>query len=192
MIVKLHTTLFRRLWTKGAERAEPPAARNRPWRLGRKRAILSPWFPLRSRDQLVPLDAIGELMRHPTDIVAGPTAPLLALAEQIRAGAPAPEVGVAAVLFLRPGQPGITDDERDHLWRAFQAPVYQEYRSPRGDLLAWECEAQSGFHIAESIRSTAVPGTLINQPCPCGLDTPRLLHRPGTLAAPPRALAPTA
>jgi hypothetical protein len=192
MLDTLHNFSFRRLWTQGAKREEPPAAQSRPWHLGRKRTIVSPWFPLSTRDRILPLDAVDELMLCSTDIVAAPTAPLLALAEQICGGVPAPEVSVAIILFLRPGQPGIADYERDRLWHAFQAPAYQEYHGLQGGLLAWECEAQCGFHIAESIRSTAVPGTLINQPCPCGLDTPRLVDRPATLAAPTRALATTA
>jgi len=192
MIDKLHTFSFPGLWIGHAEREKSSAAQNRPWHLGRKRTILDPWFVPARRDKVLPLTAVNKLMRCSTDVLAGPAAPLVARAERICAGASGPAVRVAVIVFLRPGQPDISGDKRDLLWRAFQTPVYQEYRSLEGRLLAWECEAQCGFHLAGPAWSTAIPGTLVNQPCPCGLETPRLVYQHDTIAVPARSFATSA
>jgi hypothetical protein len=52
-----------------------------------------------------------------------------------------------AVYVLTPESQPLSDGERDELWRLFQVPVYALLK--RDDrVVAWECEAQNGLHVA--------------------------------------------
>ncbi len=90
---------------------------------------------------------------------------------------------------------------RDLLWRVFGLPVYQQFRSWSGGLLAWECSAHAGLHIdaskatfrtasnsAEllvSVKGDSLqPGVLLptgfdarvtDLTCPCGRQGERLI-----------------
>lgn len=88
---------------------------------------------------------------------------------------------------------------RDRLWRQFAVPIYELYLDEYSRLLAFECEAQEGWHVAKGIIFTAAYGELLfergNQVvrtglnwqleeagCPCGRPGPRLLA-PGSKSA---------
>ncbi len=67
----------------------------------------------------------------------------------------------------------MTEADRENLWSAFRVPVFEQVIGKSGKLLAAECEAHDGLHIA----SPALPlhrESLDDSPCPCGRKTPRI------------------
>jgi hypothetical protein len=88
------------------------------------------------------------------------------------------------VVFTAAGSPLLTSGERDELWSVFQAPAFEQYVSPRGELIASECEAHAGLHIhgifdPQSLRE----GAIETGQCGCGQTSPRLVNKAGTTAA---------
>jgi phenylacetate-CoA ligase len=43
----------------------------------------------------------------------------------------------------------LSEEDRNELWRAFEVPIFEQCLGPGGAVLAWECEAHDGLHIAE-------------------------------------------
>lgn len=66
----------------------------------------------------------------------------------------------------------LTEGDHERLWRLFRLPALEQVRDRSGRLLAWECEARDGFHLA----ADASPGLLGIAPsrenCACGRSTP--------------------
>jgi hypothetical protein len=91
--------------------------------------------------------------------------------ELARAAAKGAEARRAVYVLTSEGEP-LSGGERDELWRLFQVPVYALLTDCDGSLVAWECEAQNGLHLAESGEKGA---------CACG--------RPGARLMPAGALA---
>ena len=54
-----------------------------------------------------------------------------------------------AVYVLTSAAEFLSDGQRDELWRLFQVPVYALLVKHGGRVVAWECEAQNGLHVAE-------------------------------------------
>jgi hypothetical protein len=82
--------------------------------------------------------------------------------------------GVAAqyaVFVLTSEREPLSDGQRDELWRLFQAPVYALLER-RGRVEGWECEAQSGLHLAQGGEEIT---------CSCGRPRAKLTP-PGSLA----------
>jgi hypothetical protein len=94
----------------------------------------------------------------------------------------------------------LTDHDRDQFWKAYGVPVFEYFLGYRHEVLARECDAQSGLHIdplqavfetidreliVTSLANTVFPvvrlasglsGTISHEPCPCGYRGPRLLN----------------
>ena len=84
-----------------------------------------------------------------------------------------PVLSHAVIALVKPGDPILSMAEREHLWRAFRVPVFEQIIGPNGLLLAAECEAHNGLHI----ESPGLPcdGFQIEpSACGCGRKTPRL------------------
>jgi hypothetical protein len=92
-----------------------------------------------------------------------------ALAGTFRELARAAAAGVAvrrAVFVLNHADEVLSDGERDELWRMFQVPVYALLADSAGRVVAWECEAQNGLHVA---AGSGIPaGMREESPCACG------------------------
>jgi hypothetical protein len=65
----------------------------------------------------------------------------------------------------------LNDAQRDHMWNLFQVPVYAILLDSWGSLVAYECEAQNGLHMAADVIESAM--------CNCG--------RPGMRPSPMQA-----
>lgn len=88
---------------------------------------------------------------------------------------PIPSLRNAIIALVRPGEPALSDQDREQLWRAFRVPVFEQRIDESCRLLAAECEAHDGLHI-ESPDVPPRPGeTLETAPCGCGRITPRLV-----------------
>jgi hypothetical protein len=84
----------------------------------------------------------------------------LASAARTKAGA------LRAVFVLTgEGMPLPSSDEREQLWQWFEVPSFVLVLDRDGRLLAYECEAKDGLHIAGEERRAGPPETF---PCPCG------------------------
>ncbi len=72
--------------------------------------------------------------------------------------------------------PFLSPRQRDELWDRFGVPVLAVLVDERGDLLGYECEAQSGVHLSGSVPAGA---RLRVEQCPCDCG------RPGSRLVPP-------
>jgi hypothetical protein len=88
----------------------------------------------------------------------------------------------------------LRDTVRAACWQAFGVPIYELLLDGDGSILAAECEAHEGWHIASGIAfsmldgqlwystrrrfsgGTGLTGSIEAQPCPCGRPGKRLLH----------------
>ncbi|HEX4772282.1 MAG TPA: hypothetical protein VH351_15710 [Bryobacteraceae bacterium] len=91
------------------------------------------------------------------------------------------------------GDQPLTDAQRDSLWQHFGVPVFELY-TDESRILAYECEAHDGWHMAAGSSLRIAAGELLydsnrreglrtglkreidSQPCPCGRPGARLVH----------------
>jgi hypothetical protein len=141
----------------------PPAPRT---------AVLVPWFhesvltnrPVRAFPHGWSVDAAA----FAPAALAGTLEQLSALA---REGIPA--LTHSVIVLSRPEQPRMIDADREWLWSAFRVPVFEQVIGKSGKLLAAECEAHDGLHIASP--DVSLPGESVDDSaCPCGRKTPRI------------------
>lgn len=84
-----------------------------------------------------------------------------------------PELAYPLVALLDAEDDPLTEEQLGQLWQHFGLPIRQQFRDRGGRLLAYDCEAASGFHVAQ-------PGFRLagmwdaGEECGCGDPTPRL------------------
>jgi hypothetical protein len=86
-----------------------------------------------------------------------------------------PSLRNAIIALIRPGEPRLSEDDRERLWRAFRVPVFEQRIDESCALLAAECEAHDGLHIGASDLPPSDGEILETAPCGCGRTTPRLI-----------------
>ncbi len=79
----------------------------------------------------------------------------------------------AVIVLARRGDPLLTFERRQRLWRAFRVPVFEQIIGENGILLAAECEAHAGLHI-ESPKFDPAGHAIETEKCGCGRTAPRL------------------
>jgi len=86
-------------------------------------------------------------------------------------------IQVARALFPLRGasDPFLTGPERDALWEMFQVPIYTLLVDRRGDVFAYECEAQDGLHLREGYNEEVLFGRVESKLCECGRPGARLM-----------------
>jgi hypothetical protein len=89
------------------------------------------------------------LIRFNPESLAGPVPELRRLAElvesrSIRISRPVHSV----IAFSLLPQAFLSEEARDLFWRVFKVPVFGQILSPSCEVLAWECEAHQGYHVA--------------------------------------------
>ena len=72
------------------------------------------------------------------------------------------------------GDPLLTADQRDRLWRAFHVPVFEQIVGRNGELYAAECEAHDGMHLEDS-EASLENYAVERIPCACGRKSPRIV-----------------
>jgi hypothetical protein len=88
-------------------------------------------------------------MRFAPEALAGPAPELRRLAELVETRSisiPRPVHSVLA--FSLVPQAFLSEEARDLFWRVFKVPVFGQILSPSCEVMAWECEAHQGYHIA--------------------------------------------
>lgn len=76
------------------------------------------------------------------------------------------------VVVTGDGEARLSEADHDRLWRHFRLPVFEQVRDPDGRLLAWECEARDGFHLASGAPSNLAVFAPRFGNCACGMAVP--------------------
>ncbi len=139
-----------------------------------------------------PADVHGLAAWRPEALVA-PLGDALALGKF----APALRLSTAIVILTSLGGDQLDDQARDRLWEAFGVPLFEQLRSWDGAVIARECEAHAGLHVAHSSTilqrdpngeillalnskrqvlktPTGLTGEIVQCECECGSGIPRL------------------
>lgn len=138
---------------------------------------------------------IAELQNYEPQILLGSTDNLLNLAERVGQGnLNLSKLDRAAFVLTDCRAVPLRDRQRVAFWQAFGVPVYELLLGGNGVLLASECEAYEGWHIADDVIFSSVGGQLwystrhghsggtglVGQVqthlCPCGRASKRLIN----------------
>jgi|GEM_PF-2106361 len=129
-------------------------------------AELEDWRPDALAGHRSELFAIGELRRREFMALKGLRFPLVVFSA------------------LREGP--LSTEQLDRLWDLYGLPVYEQIRGADETLLAWECPARNGWHVAldrdgepqltlERVRAAGWRGRFVRGRCACGETCLRLL-----------------
>ena len=135
-------------------------------------AVLVPWF-----NESVLTNRLVRVFPHGWSVEAAAFAPaaVAGTLEQLNALAREgiPSLTHSIIVLAQPEQQRMTDAVRESLWWAFRVPVFEQVIGKSGKLLAAECEAHDGLHVASPVLS--LQGESVDEsPCPCGRKTPRI------------------
>jgi hypothetical protein len=134
-----------------------------------KTAILVPWFRSSGVLRVFRDGWTEEAAAFAPCAIAGTFAQLDTLT-----GMRIPSLSHAVIALTRPGEPRLTESDRNRFWFAFRVPVFEQIIGERGELLAAECEAHDGLHV-ESVNLSLDEMKIDEFPCACGRKTPRLV-----------------
>ena len=131
-----------------------------------------------------------DLMAFGPQALVGSTAVMLRAAEAMfRGELPLTALDCAVFVLSELGTPVLGEADREVLWRAFLVPVFELCVDRSGNLIAAECDAHDGWHLADPkleflsggtelfIRRRGSPGTEVRTgmkaerapiPCCCG------------------------
>lgn len=144
--------------------------------------------------QFFPRDRWRDLKNFEPQVLVGAAPDLLHLCRDSELLGFTLSVDYAIFVVTQCGRSAMTDVERVSLWQAFGVPLFELFMSPRGSLLASECEAHEGWHIEQGNYFSLVQGRLIldeplnsdietgltaefdHNPCPCGREGMRLIN----------------
>lgn len=83
-----------------------------------------------------------------------------------------PELNAPLVVFSHPECGPLTEAQHAHLWSLFGLPFFEQIRDSSGTLLAQECEARDGFHLATE-AAAVLHREPVAETCSCGRPDPR-------------------
>lgn len=189
-ISRVQVNLTRKLSAK-----TPPIALPFPVSPILKLAQLSPGATFADAEPFIP-KRWADLQVFGAHVVIGSLVELQRLANQVRLGLlDMSSLDRALVILTRFGSDPLNDLSRVALWQTFGVPIFELYLGLDQTLLASECEAHEGWHLAEGVTSTSLEsGELVfegagnsglrtglrasidRNPCPCGRTAPRVLE----------------
>jgi hypothetical protein len=142
-------------------------------------AVLVPWFRERTHRGAVRVFKGGwseEAALFAPEAIAATWRQLKELAGATQRATARPAPTHAVIVLHRVGRPPLSAADREWLWRKFGVPVFEQMIGARGELLAAECEAHDGMHVASAqpSRRLMAPGQMETAVCGCGHSTPRL------------------
>jgi hypothetical protein len=98
-----------------------------------------------------------------------------------------PSLSFAVVVLTDASTGPLENYHRDHLWRAFHVPVFEQFQDDEGNVVARECETHCGLHVVAGTNlrvergelwigrhRTGLFASLCAEQCECGEETPRL------------------
>ena len=109
-------------------------------------------------------EELAEVESYDPQIIGGSVQTLLRFAPVVRAAR-------AIVPFSGARLGDVTTRDRDLLWTAFQVPVFEQRLGMDGTVIARECEAHDGLHLAVT---GWFHGPLRKEFCECGRTEPRI------------------
>jgi hypothetical protein len=145
------------------------------------------------------------LIRFDPESLAGPVPELRRLAELVESRSIRISLPIHSMIaFSLLPQAFLSEEARDLFWRVFKVPVFSQILSPSCEVLAWECEAHEGYHVAGNSAifetdytsgepellvtslvdrrrpvlrmATGIAARLEHAPCACGQTGPRLVE----------------
>jgi len=187
---------FREFENPGGEAAQAQPIGS-VWKGSARTVAISPWFHLEPEVEIVtectaPEVREAECLASSVDVLRELAA--LVLDRRLVPG----KLRYGVIAFIGVGRPLMNARDRDRFWRAFQAPVFEQFRGFHGELLAWECERHHGLHVEPESASferqedelvmtsmgnlrypvlrltTGIAGVIEENGCGCGSTTPRL------------------
>ena len=84
----------------------------------------------------------------------------------------------AIFVLLDESDSPLGEAERRHLWYAFGVPVFGLMVDAAGRVLAYECEAYAGLHIARTVDAPSDWYLPDSAPCECGRPGHRIVPHP--------------
>jgi len=113
------------------------------------------------RGETFPVERWHELQTYRPRVLIGSAADLHQLRERVEQGT-ADLTSVDDALFVPTvwGDRPISDVSRVMLWQTFGVPVYELFVGKGGTVIASECEAQEGWHIAQDATFSVTAGEL--------------------------------
>jgi len=94
-----------------------------------------------------------------------------------------PDLQFPVILFSRPDSAPLPARCHDLLWDWFRVPTFEQIRAADGALLAYECEARDGYHLAAPGAETQLALVRATGPCACGSPAPLYRSQPASLTA---------
>lgn len=88
-----------------------------------------------------------------------------------------PDLVFPILVFSRAGSGPLPPRCHDLLWEWFRVPTFEQIRGSGGELIAFECAARAGFHLAPGVEAEALSLARWLESCPCGSSAP--LYRAG-------------
>lgn len=76
------------------------------------------------------------------------------------------------LVFVPPDAAPLPPRCHHELWSWFRVPVFEQIRMPDGRLLAYECDARRGYHLASPDAPRWLVGMQPCDACPCGSPVP--------------------
>jgi len=131
-------------------------------------AILAPGFEESKAVRVFPTGWNEDAARYAPSSIAGPVEELRKVAEH------GYELRHAVIVLTYDDEKGLTSEDRDFFWEKFGVPVYEQQLGPNNELLAMECDAHNGLHVAGDFPKMR----RAKNSCACGNPAPRLPRRP--------------
>jgi len=116
--------------------------------------------------------------------LAGSWTELSAVAGLMRQGdLELPDLRHMILVFSDPVSGALSPQQHAALWDWFRLPTQEQMRASDGRLLASECEARDGFHLAAVVEAGDVAGVPVEGACSCGSRDPRVRLEPARALA---------
>jgi hypothetical protein len=131
-----------------------------------------------------------ELARFAPEALAAPARTIQWLIRAVDDGRVSiPPLSSSVIAFVGEPYGRLTLTDRELIDKLWGVPVFEQLRSPSGDLLAVECPAHRGLHICNSLMNLNDAllqfESIDRSPCLCGSSVPRLMgiDQPRSMAA---------
>lgn len=162
-------------WAAAGEKAGPPPALHYPLSPAPRVAALGWRFaPARGVVSLERWSARKLEALEPEALAASPEDLFLVAALRRADLLRLPALAFPLVALLGPADEPLGEEQLDRLWEHFGLPVRQQALDRDGRLLAYDCEAAAGFHLAHP--RFGWPGMALGgEPCGCGDPAPLLI-----------------